>query len=199
MKFYYAIGLTLLFIVILLGIYLIHILYFPVNVIFYSAMFDALIATTLMVTMIAILGKRYIPITVFEASLLICIWVLGGYAFSISVPTVLDRSLSFYILEKLDQRGGRIKKSHMANVFTQEYVQEFRLVDVRLTEQLQSGTIRIEGGCVILTTRGTNLAKFSRFFRLNLLAKKRLLSGVYTDALVDPFKHSTTGKLGYEC
>lgn len=34
---------------------------------------------------------------------------LLAYGFAISVPTVIDRSLSMYILEKLQQRGGGIQ------------------------------------------------------------------------------------------
>ena len=131
--------------------------------------------------------------------LLVALWLAGGFAFAITVPTVLDRSLSFYILEKLQQRGGAIRADAFPQVFTDEYMPEFRLVDVRLTEQEQSGTIVIENGCVRLTPRGQMLASFSRFFRQNLLPKHRLLAGEYTDALVDPFANSKTGTMGYEC
>jgi hypothetical protein len=71
-------------------------------------------------------------------------------------------------------------------------------VDVRLTEQLASGTVIIQSGCVKLTERGDRLATFSRFFRLNLLPKKRLLMGEYTDALTDPFRDSEDAH-SYEC
>jgi hypothetical protein len=116
--------------------------------------------------------------------------ILIGYIFAISIPTVIDRSLSFYILEKLQQRGGGIKQDSFEQIFTQEYMKEHRLIDVRLTEQLESGTIIIENGCVKLTRRGEKLAEFSRFFRKNFLPKERLLMGKYTDALTDPFRQS---------
>jgi hypothetical protein len=76
----------------------------------------------------------------FERAQLLVIMLLAGYALAISVPTVIDRSLSFYILEKLQQRGGGIRYAAFEQVFTQEYLKEHRLVDVRLTEQLESGT-----------------------------------------------------------
>ena len=106
------------------------------------------------------------------------------------MPTVLDRSLSFYILEKLQQRGGGIQAEKMSDVFTQEYVKEHRLVDIRLTEQIQSGTIIIDKGCVKLTEKGNKIASISRFIRMNFLAKKRLINGSYTDDLTNPFKDS---------
>ncbi|KAK3584150.1 hypothetical protein CHS0354_035230 [Potamilus streckersoni] len=121
-----------------------------------------------------------------------------GYIFAITVPAVIDRSLSLYILEKLQQRGGGIELAQFEKVFTEEYVKEHRLLDVRLTEQQESGTIVIRNGCVKLTERGQKLASIGRFFRQNILPKKRLLMGEYSDDLTDPFRDSQQN-LGYEC
>jgi hypothetical protein len=198
MKLLIALGLTLAFVVLLLAVYYLHVLYVPVEVVLYSAILDGLVAT-LAVALALWLLRRRLPFTGFEKLLLILLWALGGYAFAISVPTVLDRSLSFYILEKLDERGGGIKLSSIPDVFTKEYINEFRLVDVRLTEQLQSGTITIDNGCVKLTDRGRRIAEVSSFIRKNLLPKHRLLMGQYTDALTDPFAASAGQKIGYEC
>jgi hypothetical protein len=142
--------------------------------------------------------KWFRGFTAFEKLQLLLIWLLLGYSFAISVPTVIDRSLSFYILEKLQQRGGGIKLADFDQVFTQEYVKEHRLVDVRLTEQQQSGTIIIKDGCVKLTAWGQTLATSSRFFRNHFLPKQRLLMGKYSDDLTDPFRNSPA-KVDYLC
>lgn len=92
-------------------------------------------------------------------------WLITGYAMAISGPAVIDRSLSFYILEKIQQRGGGIKQEKLAQVFTDEYLKEHRLVDVRLTEQLESGTIVVNDGCVLLTPKGERFASFGQYFR----------------------------------
>ena len=128
----------------------------------------------------------------FEKFQLIVIWLIAGYALAISVPTVIDRSLSFYILEKIQQRGGGIRQDSFEQVFTREYVREHHLVDVRLTEQLESGTIVIENGCVLLTPKGVFIAGFSRNFRQHWLPRKRLLMGQYSDVLTDPFRTSAS-------
>ena len=96
---------------------------------------------------------------------------------------------------------GKIKHFQLnsfEDVFTKEYAKEHRLVDVRLTEQLASGTVTIQDGCVRLTDWGTKLAGFSRYFRQNFLPKERLLMGEYTDALTDPFRYSDK-TIDYEC
>ena len=166
--------------------------------ILYSATLDAVIATIAAGLVVCTL-RFFSPLSGFEKFQLVVIFLLGGYAFAISGPTVIDRSLSFYILEKLQQRGGGIREDAIGMVFVNEYMPEYRLVDVRLTEQLESGTVTIENGCVKLTPKGERLASLGQFLRTHFLAKKRLLAGEYTDALVDPFKNSKDGEMGYEC
>lgn len=162
----------------------------PINVVFYSAMLVAGVAVVITGMLAWILGLMR-PFTGFERVQMLLICALCGYALSISVPTVIDRSLSFYILEKLQQRGGGIQQDKFKQIFTTEYIEEHRLMDIRLTEQLESGTITSDGKCVRLTEKGGRLADFSRFFRRNFLPKHRLLMGEYTDRLVDPFAHNT--------
>lgn len=198
MKYLQALVATFVFIVLLLSIYTAHALFFPVQVVLYSAVLDGVMAA-IVTGLLLLLAKRRLAFNGFERVLLTAFWLLGGFSFAITVPTVLDRSLSFYILEKLQQRGGGIRADAIGEVFVNEYMPEFRLVDVRLTEQQQSGTITVEDGCVKLTPRGDALASFSRFVRTHFLPKHRFLAGEYTDALVDPFKDSPSGEMGYEC
>ena len=188
---------TLLFFLNFIFIYLIHINFLKVNVIFYSALIDAIISTSI-TGLILYKSKFFQILGNFEKNLIIIVWILLGYSFAISGPTVIDRSLSFYILEKIDQRGGGIRLDAMEQVFVQEYMPEYRLIDVRLTEQLESGTIEIKDGCVLLTEKGKFITKLSEFIRHNLLAKQRLLMGEYTDDLTDPFRNSTQD-VNYKC
>ncbi|MES9846552.1 MAG: hypothetical protein ABW131_18060, partial [Candidatus Sedimenticola sp. 6PFRAG5] len=170
---------------------------FTVDVVFYSTLVDSIIAAIILATLF-LFTDYFDAISGFEKSLVVVICLLSGYAISISVPTVIDRSLSFYILEKIQQRGGGIKLSRFEEVFTREYAREHRLVDVRLTEQQKSGTITIDNDCVKLTGRGHILADFSRYFRQNLLPKQRLLMGEYTDYLTNPFSDSKQ-TIDYAC
>ena len=186
-----------LFVTTLVLVYLIHVMFFTVNVVFYGAIADGVIATALALVLISVI-PLFRCFSIFEKIQMALIWLLLGYSFAISVPTVIDRSLSFYILEKLQQRGGGIKLSAFEELLTKEYVKEHRLVDVRLTEQLQSGTINIVDGCVKLTAWGDTLATSSRFFRNNFLPKRRLLMGEYSSDLTDPFK-SSRANVDYYC
>lgn len=189
MKYMVSLCGALLYVVILILIYYLYSSNLKVDVVFYGSIYSALLALVvygiaLYVTPIFRLLNNYDKFnSIIVAGLL-------GYSMAISLPTVIDRSLSFYILEKLQQRGGAIQLSKFDYIFTKEYMREHKLVDIRLTEQAESGTIVIDGDCVRLTSKGDYLANFSRFFRKHFLPKARLLRGQYTDQLIDPFSRS---------
>lgn len=178
------------FVLLFAAIYLIHARWFHVDVVLYSAVLDALIAATLAA---GLLWTPYFSIlSTLERLLLGAVWLLAGYSVAISGPTVVDRSFSLYLLEKLAQRGGGIERSAFDKEVMDEFMQEHRLIDVRLTEQLESGTIRIEGDCVLLTSKGYMVVDASTFFRRELLPRKRLLMGEYTDVLTHPLERSAS-------
>lgn len=184
-----AVAASALYAVMLVIVYVVHARFFPVDVVLYSAVLDVVIAAVLTLLLVALAGwlRR---LSGLERVLLVSVWLLAGYAAALSGPAVLDRSLSFYILEKLQQRGGGIALERMSDVFIHEYMAEHRLVDIRLTEQVASGTVVIDDGCVRLTERGDRLAAASRWFRNEILPRQRLLMGEYTDVLTEPFRNS---------
>jgi hypothetical protein len=197
MKIFRATVALALYLLILVATYVIHIYHFNVNVVFFDAIGDAVIATVVAAALLFSL-KYFQVLNHFEKFQMLLIWLLTGYALAISIPTVIDRSLSFYILEKLHQRGGGVRLDRFEEVFTKEYVKEHRLVDIRLTEQEASGTITIVNGCVKLTPKGENIEAFSRAFRKHLLPKQRLIMGSYSADLTDPFKNSIE-QVDYTC
>lgn len=178
-----------LYIAIFFLIYIIHIHFFGIDVILYASLMDSFIALFffLMIFFYSGLFKTY---NYFETLTTSCILLLLGYSFSITVPTVIDRSLSLYYLEKIRQHNGAIKKNSMREIFTGDFVDEYKVVEMRLTEQLSSGTILIKGDCIVLTRRGYIVTAFSDFFRRNLLANKRLIVDEYSDHLTDPLRNS---------
>jgi hypothetical protein len=178
---------TTLFLALLLLAYAAHVRWFPVDVVLYSAVLDGALVL-LAAAAVTVLWRPLSGFNAFERVLMLLLWGLLSVLFAFAVPTLIDRSLSFYLLEKLQQHGGGLRQERFEGLFTHAYLREHHLIEVRLTEQLESGTVRIEGGCVVLTARGERLAGFSRWFRRNLLPRHRLLMGRYSDALVDPFR-----------
>lgn len=186
-----------IFLILLLSIYYLHIRFFLVNVVFYSAILDGILATIVSSFFLWRL-KFFIIFNVFEKIQMLIIWLFFSFIFAISIPTVIDRSLSFYILEKLNQRGGSISLNSFDEIIVNEYMKEHRLVDIRITEQVNSGTIILKNNCVSLTNRGKKIVQFSMYFRKNFLPKKRLIMGEYSDDLINPFRNGIS-EVNYNC
>ena len=189
MKYLKFLALLLTFVIVLAIIYVTHSWFFKVDVVFYSAIVDGILAA-LVTLVIAFTVKWFKTFSLFEKLQIFIICLLLGYGIAISVPTVIDRSLSMYILEKLQQRGGGIQLAAFDAVFKDEYMKEHRLVDIRLTEQQQSGTIVIENGCVKLTEWGQFVASTTTWFRQTLLPKNRLIGDAYSSDLTSPMRNS---------
>jgi hypothetical protein len=181
-----AAALALAYLLLLGLLYFLHARFLRVDVVLYSAIGDA-VAAALLLYAGAHFARQLAAFNGFERVQLLCTWLLLGYVVAISLPAVIDRSLSFYLLEKIAQRGGAVPQDRFPEIFTRDYLDDHQLVAVRLTEQAASGTISIENGCVRLTPRGRRLAGFSTWFRRNMLPKQRLLLGEYTDRLTRPF------------
>ncbi len=180
--------------------YWIYIQLFQVNVVLYSSVLTVVLAIIPIVVLLFYVKVNLFNLfNLFEKFLICTMFILYGYAIAISLPTVIDRSLSFYLLEKINQRGGAVKQDAFEAIFKNEYVTEHRLMDIRLTEQLESGTITIENNCVSLTQKGKKFVYFSHFFRRNFLPKKRLIMGEYSDDLVDPLKQTNNNNFNDRC
>jgi hypothetical protein len=167
---------------------LLHFRFLRVEVLMYAAFLDILVASALMAVAIALTGWLRASIEVFFA---IVIGALISALYVILVPTLIDRSLSVYMLEKTHQRGGGIRKDAFLDIWRGEYLLEYRVVDTRLTEQIASGTLVIRDGCVLLTPRGNAAVKFTAFVRKYLLPQRRDILGDITDELTDPFRNSS--------
>lgn len=168
----------------------IHFRFLTVNVVFYGALLDVVCAVALCgYVSWRVLFKRQVDRLLFAQ--LLTIMALGGYIYAITIPTVIDRSFSMYILEKLRQQGGGLTQEAFDAHLTEEFMREHHLSEARLTEQLESGTITIQNGCVSLTPRGQRIAGITYWYRHHLLPKHRLLMGHYTDTLTDPFEHAS--------
>ncbi len=170
---------------------IIHFRFFEVSVILYSCIVDIIIAAVIVVPIAYwyYKNKRQTLNSIeFSMAFLLASSALTLYA--VMGPTVIDRSLSIYIVEKLNQRGGDVAFDAFEDIFVKEYMPEYSLVDVRLTEQFASGTVRRDGECVVLTERGKSLANFMNGYRRLLLPRKRNLMGEITDRLTRPFDNT---------
>ncbi len=173
-----------------------HNRFFVVDVVFYASLFDVLVAAN--ITMAVLYkSKCFRGLNPFELTVFYLMFLAMGYGYAISIPTVIDRSLSFYILEKTERMGG-VREEALEEIISKDYLREFRVADLRLTEQISSGTIQIQNGCIFLSTKGLILVSVSGFIRKNLLPEKRLIRDKYSDNLLNPYEQDE-GEARYKC
>lgn len=158
--------------------------FFNVNVVFYSSLLSSLIAAVISAYLLFKL-PLFNKLESFEKSLLAIIFILVGYCFSINIPTIIDRSFTLYMLEQLRRNNGGIAATQFEKELTKKYIEDYQLVPLRITEQLESGTIYIDlNNCIKLTRLGKVISSAAFQYRLTFLPRSRLINGVYTDKLV---------------
>ena len=86
---------------------------------------------------------------VFIAALLV-------YAFHITLPTIIDRSISLFILSRIDPAKGQTIEE-MEQAFSDGYVSGHDAVCRRIDEQLVSGNVREQNGRYVITPQGQAL------------------------------------------
>lgn len=163
-----------------------HFEFLPVQVLLYACLQDALVASVIAVAAVRLFAPGALDVIDSALSFGLANAAIAIYA--IMGPTVIDRSLSLYIVEKVELHGGAVAESAVSAIFVEEYLPEFNVVGVRITEQLRSGTLTLDDGCLRLTARGAALAAFTRWYRAHFLPRRRMVLGEETDALRRPFE-----------
>lgn len=83
------------------------------------------------------------------------------YAFHITLPTIIDRSISLFVLSRMDNSNG-LTVEEMQHSFLNGYVSGHDAVCRRIDEQLGSGNIRRTGDRYVITPRAEWLLVFLR-------------------------------------
>ncbi|MBL8550637.1 MAG: hypothetical protein JNJ73_11690 [Hyphomonadaceae bacterium] len=182
--------LLLALLVVFLVVNIAHFRYLRVHVVMFAALMDAVAALALTMAGYWLVRRAHTPLLRTELALTGMLGAALLALYAVMGPAVIDRSLSIYIVEKVNQRGGEISVASVPAIFVEEYMPEYRLVDVRLTEQLRAGTLVLDRGCLKLTAAGRRLVAFTTLYRHTLLPRRRVLMGETTDALTDPFRDS---------
>jgi len=99
----------------------------------------------------------------------LCITI--GSLYLLLIPTVLDRSLSIYMLQKLDSNS-KIHISTWETDIENNYFKDYKVFETRLVEQKVSGSIVEDVNSFIsITDRGERIVRLTNFYR-ELLAEK---------------------------
>ncbi len=140
-------------------------------------LYDGIILATLVSIMGAVVLFYFKRNKNYETSLLLLSNGFVGLLFVLVLaPVAIDRSLSLYLLHKIEAQGGIVSKQQLDNFIAKDYPDEMKVRQQRVTEQVTSGNLEIlpngrfkisEGGQTVLQVTGI----VRRVFRLDPLPR----------------------------
>ena len=152
----------------------IHFYFFNVNVILYTLLFDLIISLLVVVIGLAVINKNFY----LNKNLLLTILFLIAtsqtlviYAFV--VPTAIERSLSVYLLERLESNKGTLSISDFNIIAKNEYFNDMNAVETRINEQIATGSIEVIDDKVIITDKGKSMLRIFSFVKSYLLPDRK--------------------------
>ena len=87
------------------------------------------------------------------------------------MPTAIERSLSVYLLERLESSQGMLSISDFNNIAEHDYFNDMSVIETRIDEQVSTGSIVIIDNKVVITDKGKRLVKIFSFVKRYLLPK----------------------------
>ena len=83
-------------------------------------------------------------------------------SFLIVFPVTFDRSITMFLLARIERQDGQLDARGLEQVFVRQYLGDLRQIDRRIAEQSLSGTIRVERGRIHITPQGRRLLEGAR-------------------------------------
>jgi hypothetical protein len=83
-------------------------------------------------------------------------------SFLIVFPVTFDRSITMFLLARIERQDGQLDARGLEHVYVREYLWEMRQIDRRIEEQSLSGNIRVEQGRIHITSQGRRLLASGR-------------------------------------
>ena len=153
-----VVGLALVFFAIFLAVFVIDRQLFAREIIFYNALVCLFLVTAVLAAIwaaAALSGRSdrrgHVPIAIVLALFI-------GYSFAITVPALIDRSISFFMLAKAAEAG---EDGVTVRSLEQDFYDEFLLangaIPRRLEEQVVSGNLARDGDTYRLIPRGRSV------------------------------------------
>lgn len=134
---------------------------YPASAIFYQGILILLFSAIICFVLFYFVDKR-LKCGMYVNSMACIISIFAAYSIHITIPSLLDRSISLYILG-LTAENYANTKSEYERMFYEGFVQKNGAIEKRLDEQVLTGNLELENGRYKLTSRGTRLYKIDLF------------------------------------
>lgn len=153
--------------------FIIHILkrnIYPNEIIFYEGISIIIFLTFIYIILFLILRKLNINILIFR-DIHIFVFALISYFFIvysylITIPTMVDRSLSLYIIKEISKKNENgLNNNQLISSIQKEFLINNDQYNKRIAEQLKSGNIYIKDDILFITKKGKINNKINIFLK----------------------------------
>lgn len=134
----------------------------------YDLLFELLLTTTTIFVLTAIIRlSEFKPLT---HIVWFALTVSAGSLYVVAVPTVIDRSLSIYILSKLELHQA-VTAEELGRSVQQDYFADYDVIPTRLEEQQISGNVASVNGSLAITVQGSRIVALTTWYKKLLDSK----------------------------
>ncbi len=132
-----------------------------VTILFYRGLFIAVIVALLLLACGIWLRNRFHldPATIVGATALSLAF---NICFLITFPVTFDRSITMFLLSRIERQDGQLTAPMLEQIFVREYLRDMRQIDRRVAEQALSGNIRVDRSRIHITPQGARLLEGGR-------------------------------------
>jgi len=90
-------------------------------------------------------------------------FIFISYSFVITIPALLDRSISIFIISAITESGDKgITNKELQNIFIEKYIEGTSTINKRLHEQIVTGNILFRNNKYFITDKGVFTYKFNQ-------------------------------------
>ncbi|MFX4085292.1 hypothetical protein ACKU27_09335 [Sphingobium yanoikuyae] len=134
-----------------------------ISLLFYRGVFIAFISALLLALLINWAARWLRSLDLSTAIGAVALSLAFNISFLIVFPVTFDRSITMFLLARIERQNGQLTPPMLEQVFIREYLGDLRQIDRRVREQTLSGNIvQRNDGRIELTPQGSRLLDSGR-------------------------------------
>lgn len=134
-----------------------------IPLLFYRGLLLAFLGALLLAIAMAVAGRRFAILDLPTAVGAVALSLAFNISFLIVFPVTFDRSMTMFLLARIERQDGQLDARGLERVYVREYLGDMRQIDRRVAEQSLSGNIRVEQGRIHITPQGRRLLTGGRW------------------------------------
>ena len=133
-----------------------------VPTLFYRGVALAIVAAALLALALWLAARRLLNLDLATIVGAVALSLAFNISFLIVFPVTFDRSITMFLLARVERDDGRLDSRSLERLYVREYLGDMRQIDRRVAEQSVSGNIRVVDGRIYITAQGRQLLESGR-------------------------------------